>query len=179
MDERRLYAAVRGCLLDGLLIRGISGVRVLQARQPQTHGAEKGPALYMAEVGSAAYGHMSLSERWDDETKILTQTQTQRYETTIQIMAWCLTDPSDGSGLTSGDLARAARDSLQSPQAVDYMRLQDVFLLRTRDIRLTPGVDDRGQWRANHSFDVTLVYHMTTILTIPSATAIDGQVKRV
>lgn len=175
MTDGELYTALRGALLTGLAARGFSAIDVLQAQQPQTFGAVDGPALYMSMVNQTAYGSSGISEEWDG-ISVLTQTQSQRYETTLQVMAWSLTEI-DSS--TANDLIRAARDSVNSPQAVDLFRAAGAYITRVRDIRLSPSVDDRGQWRQNPSFDIGLSHLVTTVLSIPSATTIETQVLRV
>jgi hypothetical protein len=168
-------------------------VPVLQAYQPTMQGVNTAPALYIHKIGDQRVGFPRKRSKWvttysqletESDQGIATEsgigvdadgtqqssmvhTETQRYVTTFQISALATQDPSTPMQLTASDLVNFAAAVVQSDAFIQAIEAQGVGVLKVFDVRNPYFQDDRGQFEASPSFDMTLCHNMVIVSTVP------------
>lgn len=169
MNDKQLAALFMTQLLPAVqVVSGLSAVKIARSYQSRTHGAAASPYIYFYKIGDHRYGHPQRKEQWDAQAALFTHTETQLYETTYQFMAWAPQDPTNVTALTESDILDTVCGVMQGDAMIQAFLAQSVGILRVTDVRNPYIVDDRDQFAATPSFDVTLIHPRTLITTMPA-----------
>lgn len=176
MRDNQLFRLIVSALSSGLTARGVAGVAVMQAWQPTRQGAPTGPAVLLTKLPDVPRGHTKRDSVWDRDASIMRHVEEQAFESTFQVDALALQDPTNTNALTAADIARAARAVMQSSVVLDLLYAQGVGILRIGEIRNTPFVDDKQRNEYSPSFDFTLTHTDAFISTDPVAESVECNV---
>lgn len=176
MRDNQLLQLLIPAINSGLFARGIAGVTVMQAYQPTRQGAPTEPVVLLTKLPDVPRGHTKRDSVWDRDASIMRHVEEQVFETTFQVNALAIQDPTDVSGLTAADIARAVRAVMQSSVVLDLLYAAGVGILRIGEIRNTPFVDDKQRNEYDPSFDFTLTHTDAFTSTDPVAEFVECNV---
>lgn len=179
MRENELNTLLRGVLLDGLAARQFSTVAVKRSNQPTDQGPDSGPCLYFFVVNHHRYGSPQRSDEWDKTNECMVHTEKQWIETTYQITGSVIQNPADLESPTANDLIFHASAILQSDAAISLLRKNGVGVYRITEGRNVFFKNDRDQYEASPSFDITLTHKDVTVTTTPVISSVEAKFIRV
>ncbi|EEV4189243.1 TPA: hypothetical protein PN979_003146 [Escherichia coli] len=179
MRENDLNTLLRSVLLEGLTAHKLPVVAVKRSNQPTDQGPDSGPCLYFFVVTHHRYGSPQRTDEWDKENERMVHTESQWIETTYQITGSSTQNPADLESPTANDLIFHASAILQSDSAISQLRKNGVGVYRITDNRNTFFKNDRDQYEASPSFDITLTHKDITISTTPVASSVEFKIYRV
>lgn len=161
MLDNVLATNVISVINAGLIAQGFSGFKIYKGFQPTTQGPEpvSTPSVYFTKLPSRRYGSMNRKDVWDSINSVMVHAETQFYETTYQISAAVISNPTALS-YTASDLVNAAAQSLNSDYAISTFKSNNINVLRVTDIRNPYFLDDLRRFEASPSFDVTFITEM-------------------
>lgn len=163
MLDNPLNALIITILNTGLAARSLSSILVKQKNQPTQQGANTLPTLYFFKITDYPYGFLKRTNEWDENSLTEVHKEQQTYLTSYQIDALAIQDPAATTGLTAADIVKTAKGILESDDARETFKQNDVQILKIRDIRNPVFKDDRNQFEASPSFDFTLSHSDTII----------------
>lgn len=179
MLEQALFTLVRSTLLAEMP----SEVAVLQAYNPQTVGVPSTPTLFMQTIIPARrVGWVARKDVPIPDEDVMTHSELQWLETTLQISALARRDPSDPSFLTlpsAADYCQLAADILQGDAGMAALAVQRVRPLRITEVRTVQFVNDSQQYEANPSFDIVLSHVQIRTSSTPAVVAFEGNAANV
>lgn len=188
MLENDLFRGIKEVLTAGMAAQGQSSVIITQAYQPTNQGIPEQPALYVFKIGNdRRIGHPERKDEWvpADPSAVPPvlahekHTETTWYESDFQISATSIKNPKDTAPLTAGDLANLAAGIMQGNAAMDGLRARGIGILRVREVRNTPFIDDKARFETNPSFDFTLTHEQVIISSVPYTDIAEFQLKRI
>jgi len=183
MNDLTLFAAVRTVLLAGLTDAGQSTVPVIQFDQSTLQGRPNGPAVLFQKIGDKRYGWAKRTDVPDpDDATLMIHTETQFYESTLQIEALGPPATSDGAALpssTASDLVNLAAGILQGDKAIAALRVLGLAVLRVTQVRNPFMKNDRDQYEAVPSFDLVVTHEQVMLSSTPAATVGELRMARV
>ena len=142
----------------GLISDGYSGVIVQQSNQPTMQGINTSPSIYFFKMHSKRYGYLGRYDAWDSDTSEMVHTESQYYESTWQFAALVLQSPLTPDQYTASDLVDEVASIIQSDNTRQILNASGIGMLRISDIVNPYFQDDRDNFEASPSFDVTFTY---------------------
>ncbi len=179
MRDNQMLQVLLPIVIDGLTARGITGVSVAQSYQPTQQGAASGRSVYIHKLGDNPVGHTGRSNEWNVADQEMEYQEIQAYQTNFQVNAMAIQDPSDINSITASDILKSVRQILQSSQAIELLRSNNLGILRISDLTNTPFVDDKGRYEYDPSFDFTLTHDDIFTSTSPVTESIEYNIYRV
>lgn len=158
MNELDRFEIIFGLLSAGFAAKSIAGVTFAQNYQPTQQGAATGPGVYVHQLVDVMRGHVRRDSVWNVSLGKIVDVELQTHEVSYQVTTLATLDPANLSALTAGDLARIARQIMQSSATIDTLRASGLAVLRVADIRNPPLVNDEERNQFAPSFDFTLTY---------------------
>lgn len=154
---------------------------VLQNYQPSQQGAPTAPAIYFEKLFDLEYGYPIVTYAYVPPVEpavqgTYTQTEVQWVESTFQVSAQSIQDPTNLTIPTASDIVNYMKLYINSRAAMALFKTQGVGTLRVRDIRNPKFKDDRDIFEANPNFDVVLQYQRSITATIPATKIVQGAV---
>lgn len=158
---------------------GYGPVEVQQKQQPTKQGIPSAPTVFIEKLFDHRYGWVAvLQEETSDPTKLL-ETENQLYNTTFQISALALQDPSRIDLPTASDLCSDACAILQSRYALQEFTAAKIAVFRVSDVQNNYVTDDQDRQEAEPSFDIVLSYTRTIATPIDKISRVDSTVVQV
>jgi hypothetical protein len=167
MLDNQLIILIIGIINAQKSAAGISTVAVKQAYQPTKQGANTQSTAYLFKVGGRRVGSPSRFDKWDSLLGTMTHTETQAYETTFQISALAIQDPSNTASKTASDILDAIAYILQSSTTLATLQENGVGMQRVTDVRNPYFEDDHEQFEASPSFDFVLTHKQVVTSVTP------------
>lgn len=164
MRDNELIQLFLPIITNGLSVRGLSDVEVVQAFQPEQQGMQSGRTVYFYKLFNHRYGVFSTESSWDGAQEI--QTTLQPCETTFKITTYAIQDPTDVNSLTASDLANIVADILNEQATVETLAAQEVGIYRIADVGNGYFIDDKNRHEAAPSFNFTLTHKYTSTTVI-------------
>ena len=154
-------------------LKRATGYDVIREFQATTQGMPSAPVLTYFKVSDKRVGLPWRDDVWNETTQIMTHYEVQRYESTFQVGALSTKDSSDAVNI--------AAISMAGEEAIEYFKQYFIGVLQTTggEVRNPYFVNDKDQFQASPSFDVTLVYNRARIVTTPVVTTVEYNVGRV
>lgn len=168
MTDNELGILLRDQVLAGLARQGTS-LPVVMAYQSQTEGRVNGAAAYYFPLADKRYGWQGRTRRFDISTQELLTTERQQMESTFQFYALAPQDPSNLALPTPKDLVNLLAMICNSQLFVQGMRLGGAGVQRITPVRAPFFVNDRSQFEASPSFDIT-ISHLRQITDVTPVT---------
>jgi hypothetical protein len=158
-------------LTTNLIAQGYSDVVVKQDYQPTQQGADNAKTVYFHKIDDHRYGFPERNSFYDPSNPpgVMTRIAKQFYETRFQFSAWIRQEPTI-IGLTSSDLVNIVAAIFQDQSVVNQLDQQNIGVLRITDVRNPMFLDDRDEYQASPSFDLTLIHQQIITLTAPAIT---------
>jgi hypothetical protein len=175
MLDNQLIKIFLPILQQGFLDRGLI-VKVQQAYQPVQTGTPIAPLCTFFKVIDHRYGHPYKISYYDSDLMHMRHKERQVYESTWQIGALSIQDPTNEDSITAMDIINTAAEILQSDATINDLKTSDVGILRISEIRNVFHQDDMRQYESEPSFDVILRHAQERIIDIEGITAIEGEV---
>ena len=141
-----------------LTIDGFTTTVVKQSNQPTMQGINTAPTIYFFKLGDKRYGWLGRDDVWDSVHSQMVHSELQYIESAWQMSALVLQNPSDLTVPTASDLINEVSSIMQSDKTRDILNASGVGILRITDIRNPYFQDDRDNFEASPSFDITFVY---------------------
>ena len=160
----------------GLIADGFTGVTVKQANQPTQQGIQTNPAIYFFKVGDKRYGYLGRLDEWDQVHSTMVHNESQYYESTWQVSALVLQNPTTPNQYTASDLVNEVASIMQSDMTRDILNQSGVGILRVMDLINPYFVDDRDNFEASPSFDFVLTYENIRPSTSPIISEFNGTI---
>jgi hypothetical protein len=154
----------------GLITDGFSDVIVKQANQPTQQGINTSPTVYFFKIGSKRYGFLGRSDQWDTMSSTMVHSEKQYFESTWQMQALYLQNPATPNQYTASDLIQEISDIMQSDNTRNILNESGIGILRITDIVNPYFEDDRDNFEAIPSIDITFVYENIRTTVEPSFT---------
>ncbi len=153
-----------------LIVDGFTTTVVKQSNQPTMQGINTAPTVYFFKVANKRYGFLGRNDVWDSVHSQMVHTESQYIESTWQFSALVLQNPSNLALPTASDLINDVASIMQSDKTRDILNASGVGVLRITDIRNPYFQDDRDNFEASPSFDITFVYQNIRTSTNPVIT---------
>jgi hypothetical protein len=154
----------------GLVADGFTTTVVKQSNQPTQQGIPTAPMVFFTKIFNRRFGFLRRADVWNTMTSQFDHTESQYYETSFQVSALVLQNPSDLTIPTASDLVNEVACILQSSATLNTLNNAGVGILRISDISNPYFVDDRDNFEASPSFDFVLVYLNERVSTSPLIT---------
>jgi hypothetical protein len=164
MNELALQILVIQCLTQGFAALEIT-VSVDQRYQPLTMGIPSDPTVYVQRISGENVGYLKRTYAYDETTLAMVRSEEQPKITTFQINATAIQDPNNLTQLTAADYVDYAGYILQSDVGVEFLRENNIQVLRIAKARQTQWKDDMRRYEADPSLDCSFVH--TSIITSP------------
>jgi hypothetical protein len=155
MRDNELIRLIISIINSGLLLRGVSGIQVLQAYQPTQQGIIETPVVLISKMDDVPRLWPERTDNWDPLLEIESHSELQIYETHFQIGALYPQNPAVDS-MTASDLANTVRQIVQSEDCITTLLENDVQIIRVTPIRNPYFKDDRDLFEMSPSFDIAL-----------------------
>lgn len=160
MKDNDLIRLIISIVTDGLALRSISGVSIMQSYQPMQQGIPFNQTIFISKVSDTPIGSPKRLDEWNSLTQKMMKSEIQVYETQYQIMALFPQNASTET-LTASDLANTVRQILQSDECISRLLESDAQVLRVTSVRDPYFKDDRNLFEMSPSFDISFIHGQT------------------
>jgi hypothetical protein len=148
---------------------------VIQKNQPTQEGIPTGPTIFFEKLFDMAYGWPEVSyEAYDPGTNTFQQTEKQWTETTFQVSALVIQDPTNLSLPTASDVVNYMKLFTNSRASIRTLKAQGVSMLRITAVRNPYFRDERHTFEANPNFDVVLQHQRIIVNRIGATDTVVG-----
>lgn len=147
---------------------------VIQKNGPEQQGIPSNPAVFFEKIFDHRYGHPIVKQTYQSIPNNFAENNKQIYETTFQISALVIQDPSDILKPTASDVANQICMYLQSRTIISELRAQGVSMLRVTEVRNPYFVDDKDRFEGHPTFDFVVYSQRDITLTVPSVIRVVG-----
>lgn len=178
MRDNELIRVFLPIIRNGLEDAGFINVGVQSAYQPTMQSINTNPTVFFYKIGDHRYGFVRRDDKWDADLQEMIHTEEQWYETTFQVSALVIAQPTAPS-YTASDLVNETAAILQSSVALNTFKANNMGILRITDIRNPYFTDDRDRYEASPSFDFILTHSQTRISTTPVISSYEFNIYRV
>jgi hypothetical protein len=178
MTDNDLIKLIVSILNAGFTAQGLT-VSVRQSFQPTKQGVNNGAQVFFTKISDGRYGFLKRKDVYNTLTQTFDHEETQLYESTFQVNALAIQDPSDINSLTASDYVNLAASIIQSDYARSVLIAENVGILRVTAVRNPQFVDDKDRFEASPSFDFTLTYSRSLLSTTPVVESYEHKIARV
>jgi hypothetical protein len=148
---------------------------VIQKDQPTQEGIPTAPTIFFEKLFDHAYGWPELFySDYNPATNTFTQTEKQWAETTFQVSALVIQDPTSLSLPTASDVVNYMKLFTNSRAAIKAFKAQGVSALRISEVRNPYFRDERHTFEANPNFDIVLQHQRTLVTTVGATNVVVG-----
>lgn len=179
MTDNQLAELFRAHLLYGLSRHGHPNTLVVESNQPTTQGRTDTATLYYFALPERRYGWQHRSRTYDEQESQITTKEGQWIESAYQLFAMVPQRPRDLSTVTPKDLLNLAALICNSEPFLSGMRAGGAGVQRITEIRNPFFVNDRKQFEASPSFDITISHKREIIEITPVTTEVTHRIFRV
>ncbi len=132
---------------------------VSQKEQPTQQGVTTVPQIFFEKLFDNGYGFPEVTHVFDDVNQIMTEVETQLTETTFQVSALVIQDPTDLTIPTASDVVNFCRGFLMARETIRAWKSVGVSILRVITVRNPYFEDDRHRNEATPSFDIVVTHN--------------------
>jgi hypothetical protein len=165
MTDNQLIQLFLPIIQAGLIADGYPEVVVKQNNQPTQQGIDTAPTVYFSKISNRPYGTIHRENIWNGT--IMQLYNTQWCDTTWQIAALVLQDPTNIDTYTASDLVNEIKQIMQSDDAINTLIANGVGILRIEETSNPYFKDDRDQFEAIPAINFTLNHLQTRIVDAP------------
>lgn len=156
--------------LDAAMVASNWNYIVLQKDNPTLEGIPSAPAVFFEKLFDHAYGWPIEDLEYNKPpVDNYSDNETQLLETTFQISALVIQDPSNLNLPTASDVVNYLNLWLRHWVTLQQFRTQNVGILRVTQIRNPWFEDDRHRFEAHPNFDLVLTHQNVLTMTVPAA----------
>lgn len=182
MLDAQLQTVIQATLIDGLDVRGVMGVRVIQNNQPRQFSAPSSAALFHTIAPRKPYGWPQYKDTFNmgSVPPTFSRTKTQVMHSRFQI-AGCQLEPSPANPTlySSGDLAAMAASILTDEDNIALYVAAGFNVLRVTELPAFWFSDSKGQNVLWSPFDIIFTHKDVYTTTIGAITEFDSGIYRV
>ena len=178
MLDNQLIKIFLPIINNGLIGEGLVNVAVRQAYQPTSQGMKTGQSVYFFKVGDRRRGTVRVTEKFDALNSVMIREETTSYESTFQVNAYSIQDPSDTNQLTASDLVNLVSEILQREDTVQTLTSNSIGIIRIDEIRNPYFVNERNGFEASPNFDFILSHNQIRVTEIPVVESIEKHLYR-
>lgn len=180
MLDNQLYILLIALLKDAAPGVGLpANLQVMQAYQTLQQGAATAPAIYIHKIGDKRYGYPQRKEVWNPAHGTFDHREIQQYETTFQLAALAIQDPTSVTALTAPDMLNLAAHIMQSDATIATLEAAGVGIYRVQLIPNSFFMDDRERFEAAPSLEFTVTHKQDILSQTPVVTATEVQILNV
>jgi len=179
MLDNPLITLLIATIIAGEAVAGIAGTPIQQAFQPTQQGVPFEPYAFMYKVDDKPLGHTERSDKYNSDTGIIVHTETQDYETRMQISALSIQDPDNQTQYTASDILNLIRSILQSDATIQTLEQQGVGMLRVEQVRNASFNNDFGRNEYSPSLDFIVQHKQIITSAAPIVESVEIQLDRV
>ncbi len=165
MLDNQLIQVFLPIITAGLTADGFTGVNVIASNQPTQQGVPLTPTVTFYKIGDHRYGFLRRYDTWDSINEVMVHTEEQAYETTFQINALVLQNPTTPNQYTASDLVNEVAAIMQSDNTLNILYNNGIAILRITEVSNGYFTDDMDNFEASPSFDFTLTHTQTRVST--------------
>lgn len=165
MLDNQLIQVFLPIIQNGLIADGYTGVDVIAANQPTQQGVPLSPTVTFFKVADHRYGFLGRFNNWNPSNLTMEHTEEQMYETTFQVNALVLQNPTTPNQYTASDLVNEVSAIMQSDNTLDILYNNGIGILRITAVSNGYFKDDMDNFEASPSFDFTLTHTQTRVST--------------
>lgn len=153
---------------------------VVQKNPTVQEGTATAPTIYFEKLFDLPYGWPEVSYTHNAPVPpatqgTFTQKEDQWTETTFQVSALVIQDPSNLSLPTASDVVNYMKQYINARQTIQLLKPLGVSVLRVTQIRNPYFEDDRAGFEANPNFDVVLQHKRAISFTVSATDIVKGQ----
>jgi hypothetical protein len=141
---------------------------VVQKDQPTQQGVPTEPTIFFEKLFDIPFGWPMASDVYQAANNTFLETETQLYNTTFQISALVIQDPTNLELPTASDVANYMMQSLTSRSNILAFQQVGVSVLRVTSVRNPAFSDDRAMFEYNPNFDIVVTHNRTVSSTVNS-----------
>ena len=167
MLDNQLIKIFLPIINNGLIGEGLVNVSVRQNYQPTNQGIKSGQSVYFFKVSDERRGTVGVREKFDALNSLMIREEITSYESTFQVSAYSIQDPTDTDQLTASDLVNVVSEILQRENTVQTLTANSIGILRIGQIRNPYFINERNNFEASPSFDFVLSHNQTRVTEIP------------
>lgn len=180
MRDNQIFAIIVPLIRSALVAdAAFSSVVVKQSYQPTQQGTPTGSAVFLHKLGDRRYGSPHRANVWDAIASKMIYTETEIMETSFQVDALAIQNPSNLLSITASDIVNRVATILQSQATIDALLASGLSVMRIGEIRNPQINDDRDNFEAAPSFDFILQHETATITEAEILTTTEYAIKRV
>jgi hypothetical protein len=168
MTDNQLIALVISNLNTAIQLAGWS-FPVIQKNNPTQQGIPSTPGVFVEKAFDMNYGFAGADFALSPDQTVFNDSETQIVETTVQISAWAIQDPTNTSAPTASDICEYLKQYMNHRTIAAALTALGVGVYRVTEVRNPYITDDRTLFEATPSFDLVLVHDRTLTLTVPAA----------
>lgn len=150
-----------------------------QSYQPTQQGVPPTSGVFIHKIADKRYGYPKSVSKWDNDLGTMVHTMTEIMESTYQVDALSIQDPTTPDAYTASDILNVVAQALQSDATIQTLKASGVQILRIVDIRQTYFVDDKARHEAMPSFDFVISHKNDTITVDPIISQFQVGIRRV
>jgi hypothetical protein len=153
---------------------------IVQKNQPTQEGIPTQNAVFFEKLFDNEYGWPGMSGEYVAPTPPVAQgsynkAEKQWVETTFQVSALAIQDPSNLNVPTASDIVNFVKRYINSRPVIYALKSSGVSILRIGQIRNPYFADDRDLYEANPNFDVILQHNGSLNWSVPATNIVQGQ----
>lgn len=149
---------------------------VLQKDQPTQQGIPYAPTIFFEKLFDRAYGHPMVTYAYNASPNSFSETEDQIVETTFQISALVIQEPTDLSIPTASDVIHYMRAYLTSRAVIHTMVKQEVAIQKVTELRNPYFQDERHNYEANPSFDIVYIHQRPYVHVVGATNKVVGKI---
>lgn len=178
MDQNGLIALLRKRLVESLDEKGWGDFEVSQKFQPTQQGVPMRRGVFIQPLFDDEHGWHGHEDLYNEVTGSFDTTEPQAMETTFQISCLAVQQAEDVPGPnnpTAADVVKHLARALASRKTIESFRKVNVRMLRPREIKNDPFLDDRDRSEYHASFDIVLTHSESYGYSTPKIDRITGK----
>lgn len=175
MTDNELIALLIGILRAAFTAQDLE-VKVRQSYQPRQQGTPTPKTVLINKIFNKRFGYLSRNDEYDEDAQVMRHTEKQWMETTFQITALAIQNPTTPEEPTASDLVNNVAQILQTDATLAVLRASNVGIYRISDIRNPYFVDDKERFEASPSFDFITTHEQVYISEVPVLQSTEFQI---
>jgi hypothetical protein len=141
---------------------------VLQKDQPTQQGIPTAPTVFFEKLFDNNHGWPMDSNAYQSGPNNFLETETQMVNTTFQISALVIQDPTNLALPTASDVANYMQQYMSARWTIAAFNLQQVGVLKVTSVRNPAFEDDKHRFEYNPNFDFVVTHSRSVSNTVNS-----------
>ena len=176
MNQNGLIALLRNRVVEALAEKGWADFEVSQKFQPTQQGVPVRNGVFIQPMVDYRHGFPGQNLMYNSVNQEFDSKEPQVMETPFQISVLSVQEIDTPEAPTSADVSKYLARALSSQVTVEKFMAQNVGILRIKDSRNDPFLDDRDRSEYHSNFDITLTHVDDYDMTVPQIDKVQGNI---